>query len=331
MTSPNLPSGVSAHLTRLLDAAKRRPLKDAHIAMSAHYREGGHSSVAVPDAAAALAYAVARMPATYAACVRAFELVAGRMGAWKPRSLVDLGSGPGTAAFAAAATWPSVDRGLLVEPNAELRALAAAFLTGTALGSATHEAYDIRSLPAIGSADLVTLSYVLAEQTVETVPELIAGIAPLVSGVIVIVEPGTPAGFSRVLAAREALIASGMHVVAPCPHERPCPLTDGDWCHFSVRLARSAAHMQLKDAHVPFEDERFSFVAAVNGDARPAWGRLIGPASIEKGFADLKLCTREGVGARRIRRRDAAAYKTAKALGWGDEVDAEALVGGGPT
>lgn len=331
MTSPNLPSAVTAHLAALLDAAKRAPLKAAHDAMSAHYREGGHSRAAVPDAAAALAYAVARMPATYAACARAFDLVAKRMGGWEPRSLLDLGAGPGTAALAASAAWPSLDRGVLIEPNPDLRALAKAFLATTALGSAANEPYDIHRLPAIRAADLVTLSYVLAEQSLETVADLIARIAPLIGRLIVIVEPGTPAGYARILAARNALIGSGLNIVAPCPHNRACPLTDGDWCHFSVRLSRSAAHMQLKDAHVPFEDERFSFVAATRGGKRPAWGRMIGPSSVEKGFVDLKLCTDAGLDGRRVRRRDPSAYRAAKALAWGDEVDAEALVGRDPT
>ncbi len=327
MTSPNLPPPVVAHLAALLDTAKRAPLKAAHNAMSAHYRDGGHSRAAVPDAAAALAYAVARMPATYAACVRAFDLVSMRMGTWQPRSLLDLGSGPGTAALAATAAWPGIERGLLVEPNAELGAIATALLATTALGPVGHEAQDIHRIPVPAAADLVTLSYVLAEQVLETVPGLVQRISPSIGRLIVIVEPGTPAGYARILAARDALVAAGLRIVAPCPHDYTCPLANGDWCHFSVRLARSAAHMQLKDAHVPFEDERFSFVAAVRGDERPAWGRTIGPASVEKGFVDLKLCTRPGLEARRVRRRDAAAYKAAKSLAWGDEIDAEALVG----
>ena len=79
--------------------------------------------------------------------------------------------------------------------------------------------------------------------------------------------------------------------------------------------------MQLKEATVPFEDERFSFVAAVRGaPVAMAGARLIRPAVIEKGFADLPLCTTTGLETRRIRRRDATAYKSAKALVWGDDI-----------
>ena len=34
-----------------------------------------------------------------------------------------------------------------------------------------------------------------------------------------------------------------------------------DWCHFTQRLPRSRAHKQIKGAELPFEDEKFSYVA----------------------------------------------------------------------
>lgn len=321
MTSPNLPQTVAAHLDALLVSAKRAPLKATHEAMSAHYREGGHTREAVGDASAALAYAVARMPATYAACVRVFDLVAQRLGGWAPASLLDLGSGPGTAALAASVVWSEVSGAVLVEPNTELQAMARRLIAETPIGSTSHVAYDIARLPAVGPVDLVTLSYVLAEQPVEAVSGLVKRIVGAAGRLVVIVEPGTPAGYARVIEARSALIAAGFGILAPCPHDRACPLSGGDWCHFAVRLSRSAAHMQLKDAHVPFEDEKFSFVAAVRkGGLVPAEARLLAQPHVEKGFVDLKLCTVQGPEQRRIKRRDASAYKAAKSLGWGDEV-----------
>ena len=59
---------------------------------------------------------------------------------------------------------------------------------------------------------------------------------------LLIIEPGTPAGYARMIALRSQLIASGAHVAAPCPHQAPCPLATPDWCHFAQRLPRSRAH-----------------------------------------------------------------------------------------
>jgi ribosomal protein RSM22 (predicted rRNA methylase) len=78
---------------------------------------------------------------------------------------------------------------------------------------------------------------------------------------LVIVEPGTPAGWERILAARRQLIEAGAHVLAPCPHAFACPLQAPDWCHFAERVARSRLHRLAKGADVPWEDEKFSYVA----------------------------------------------------------------------
>ncbi|TIU19787.1 MAG: methyltransferase type 11, partial [Mesorhizobium sp.] len=84
----------------------------------------------------------------------------------------------------------------------------------------------------------------------------------LTSDTLLIVEPGTPAGWQRVLAVRSQLIEAGAHVSAPCPHEAPCPLVPPDWCHFSRRVARSRLHRLAKEADVPWEDEKFIYLAA---------------------------------------------------------------------
>jgi ribosomal protein RSM22 (predicted rRNA methylase) len=320
MTSPHLPPSVVAHFAQRIDAIGRPALKAAQVRTSALYRDGGHSREAVPDAAAALAYAVVRMPATYAACVRAFDLAANQAAEFKPTTLLDLGAGTGGATLAAAAVWPTLSGATLVEQNPALSALSEAAIAAETPITTQHIAADIRKPGnAWQAADLVTLSYVLAEQSEADVPTLMARIAASARQMIIVVEPGTPQGYARILAARDALASAGLTTLAPCPHANACPLPGGDWCHFSVRLQRSAGHRALKDADVPFEDERFAFLAAARpGVGTPANARLIRAATIEKGFADLPLCTSAGLETRRIRRRDAAGYKRAKGLLWGD-------------
>ena len=139
-------------------------------------------------------------------------------------------------------------------------------------------------------------------------------------GLLALIEPGTPAGYARILAARETLIAAGAVILAPCGHASACPLTPPDWCHFSVRLARSRDHRLAKGAEVPYEDEKFAYlVVARSHIARePPPARVLARPRVGKPGIELKLCTPEGLEARLVPKRDKPAYAVARRLGWGD-------------
>jgi ribosomal protein RSM22 (predicted rRNA methylase) len=137
---------------------------------------------------------------------------------------------------------------------------------------------------------------------------------------LVIVEPGTPGGYARIAAARRVLAGLGLHVVAPCPHDGECPIVpDRDWCHFAVRLNRTALHRRIKDGTLSFEDEKFSYVAA---SARPwprAQGRILRHPLKRKGLVTLRLCTAEdGLADRAVSKRQGETYREARDAVWGD-------------
>jgi ribosomal protein RSM22 (predicted rRNA methylase) len=137
---------------------------------------------------------------------------------------------------------------------------------------------------------------------------------------LLLVEPGTPDGYGRIIALRAQLIASGAHVAAPCPHDLACPLDPPDWCHFAQRLPRSRAHKALKNADVPFEDEKFAYVALTRVPvARPA-SRVLAPPEVGKVEVAAKLCTAGGLAAAKVPRRDKAGYARARHWRWGDAV-----------
>jgi len=135
---------------------------------------------------------------------------------------------------------------------------------------------------------------------------------------LLVVEPGTPAGYARIIALRGQLIAQGAHVAAPCPHDGKCPLEAPDWCHFSQRLQRSRAHMQVKGAELPFEDERFAYVALTRAriEKRPA--RVLAQPEVTKAAVVTKLCTTDGLVFATVPRRDKAAYHRARKQRWGE-------------
>ena len=68
------------------------------------------------------------------------------------------------------------------------------------------------------AADLVVASYVIGEIGEAEQRALAELMWSKTRDTLLVVEPGTPAGYARVIALRAQLIAAGAHVIAPCPH-----------------------------------------------------------------------------------------------------------------
>ncbi|XP_058104737.1 uncharacterized protein LOC131248473 isoform X2 [Magnolia sinica] len=261
-----------------------------------------------------VAYVAARMPAVYSACHRVLREVRRRLPEFSPTKVLDFGSGPGTALWALREIWPrSLERANLIEPSKAMQR------TGQSL------LQDLKDLPLIQSYgsiqaltqnlekgerdhDLVIASYVLGE-----IPSLSDRITiarqlwDLTRDILVLVEPGTPHGFSIISQMRSHLLwmakrkcrkaddavnasrdmsdtannvvahKSGAFVVAPCAHDGACPLEKSEkYCHFVQRLERTSSQRAYKRSKGEplrgFEDEKFCFVALRRGERpREAW------------------------------------------------------------
>src|SRR6478736_8556351 len=106
MTSPDLPAELKATLEARLKGFSRNDAAERSASISKTYRDGGGSG-AIRSETDALAYALARMPATYAAVTASLNALVEIRPAFTPNSLLDIGAGPGTATWAAAAAFPS--------------------------------------------------------------------------------------------------------------------------------------------------------------------------------------------------------------------------------
>jgi len=322
-----LPFELREAMARALEGVSRTALAERAARMSGLYREGGASVAAIRDEMDALAYAVSRMPATYAAVRNALGRLVERCPEFSPRSVLDLGAGPGTASWAAVDAWPEIESISQVDANALLMLMGKALGEGSsneALRNARQINADLgREFQHELSADLVIVSYTLAELRKVEIAELLPGAWRRCTGALVVVEPGTPAGYERTLKARDSAMEMGGRIVAPCPHEMRCPLTAPDWCHFAQRMARSRDQMILKSAALGYEDEKFAYVVAVREQLFHAAekDRILARPEMGKAGVSLKLCRRDG-GAElvTIRRRDVEAFKRAKKSEWGDEI-----------
>jgi len=314
-----LPGFVSGALHAKLENVSRTDLKARAQRMSDSYRGGGTSAVIRSDLDA-LAYAIVRMPATYAAVRAALAQTAQIVPDFGPRTLLDVGAGPGTATWAACDAWPSLERATLIDDNSHLLALAQAMQAS--LDISAQRSAMAAALPDAASADVVLASYVLTELPDASLRATLDRLWDKAERLLVIVEPGTPNGFKRILACRDALIARGAQIVAPCSHEGRCPLADGPrWCHFSARVPRSRDHLLVKDANVPFEDEKFSYLVAGKGFPPLDRGRrILATPKVDKSAVTLTVCTPDVPEQRRVARGDKDAYRAAKRLDWGDAI-----------
>jgi SAM-dependent methyltransferase len=161
----------------------------------------------------------------------------------RPRTALDLGSGPGPVAFAA------LDAGAaeVLAADRSARALAAARKLAAAAGEplATRE-WDPRrpgSIAALAPGrtfDLVTLGHVVnelfqgegaAERRAALLEEAVGMLSP--GGSVVVIEPALRDTSRALLEVRDRLVARGLVVRAPCLFRGPCPalLRPTDWCH----------------------------------------------------------------------------------------------------
>lgn len=270
----------------------------------------------------ALAYALARLPATYAACAAVFA-EAGRIAPdFAPTRLTDAGTGPGGAAWAALEAWPSLTAVHQLEAAPAFVDLARQLAAEgpEPLRDAWLARADLTAAQPLPAGDLVIASYVLAEIAPAQQGPLVDRLWAACEGVLALIEPGTPAGFERLRAARARLIDQGSTILAPCPHDAACPIASPDWCHFAQRLPRSRDHRLAKGGDAPFEDEKYAYVLA----ARPSvplgvrTPRILAPPRAAKPGITLKLCTPGGIEAAFVARRDKAAHASVRRLGWGD-------------
>ncbi len=320
----SLPAELAAAIEQRLEGVSRKELAIRAEAFSLVYRSGG-TSRSLSEDADILAYLVARLPATYAAVSAAFEAVRETVPDFAPQTFLDAGAGTGAASWAAIGAWPSLAYVTMLDHNVRFLAMARHLAQASErLAKADIVEGDLATAKARPACDLVTASYVLSELAEIRAAQVARDLWSVTSGLLVLVEPGTPAGFARIRAAREALVGEGAHVAAPCTHDNACPMEAPDWCHFSQRLPRSRDHMKAKDANVPFEDERYSYIALIRAPVPAAnRARIIAPPEEDKAGITFPICDDRGLHRGVILRRDRAVFEMLRKAGWGDTIVSE--------
>jgi len=345
---PALRQAIEQELSGCDGAGLRTALRAASARLTECYHQSGAS--AGPSASAALsndeqraAYLAVRVPATFAAAVAAItwtreswtrESCSGDL-----RTVLDLGSGPGTALWAALQVFPTLISATAIERDPRLIEIArrlSASAPYPALRQAAWLQGDLTATIPTASTpdaawDLVVCSYTLNELREAQRSEFIRQAWARSGKLLVVIEPGTKAGFANILDVRTRLLAEGATLVAPCPNALACPMAGGgDWCHFAARVERTAEHRRLKNATLGHEDEKFCYVAFSRSPSRsparsPAEGEVESPGArivrhpkIFSGYTQLTLCREGEIAATTITRSKKEDWRRLKRLGWGD-------------
>jgi ribosomal protein RSM22 (predicted rRNA methylase) len=318
-----LPRELQHAIEREVEKVERTRLNQACAQLTEQYQAARFSSPPVATEAHRAAYLTVRLPATYAVNLRVFEEIKRRSTGTAINTMLDLGAGPGTALHAAREIFPELQGATLVESDAGFISM------GKRLGSQSSAAavresqwiqHDLKTVTQFELHDLVVISYALGELPQTAMEKLISRAWAATQKLLVIIEPGTVRGFGFIHAARAFLIASGAHVLAPCPHALTCPMAAvGDWCHFAERVERTSLHRQLKGGSLGYEDEKFSYIVASREVFPWPPARIVRHPRKNSGHVKLTLCTPEGLKNPVISKSQKESYKKARKAEWGDE------------
>ncbi|KAG0502815.1 hypothetical protein HPP92_002887 [Vanilla planifolia] len=230
-----------------------------------------------------VAYVASRMPAVYSACHRVLKEVRRRLPEFSPTSMLDFGSGPGSALWAMREVWPQpLERVNLVEPSKDMQRAAQSLLRDLKGVPIIHSYDSIQELnqnleKRERKHDIVISSYALGEiSSLRDRITLVRQLWDLTRDVLVLLEPGTPHGSKIIWQLRRYVlwmakrkhrkseksdevccheksivdrgaVREGAFVIAPCSHDGRCPLENsGKYCHFVQRLERTSSQRAYK-------------------------------------------------------------------------------------
>ncbi|SAM00979.1 hypothetical protein [Absidia glauca] len=300
------------------------------------------------------AYTAGVLPSTYGAITNVLHEVKNRLSNFTPSSLLDFGTGPGTAIWAAQNVFDGLNRITGVDLSEDM------LRTAEFLRDATHSSKDIEFKRYLAydarqpKSDLVISAFTLGDiSSLALQRSTIQQLWDQTGDILVLIERGTPVGFSNIARARQFVLdhdKEQAHVVAPCPHDKPCPLLyslqanpEKFWCHFSQRVQRPSFLMKTKHSKHNTEDSKYSYVVLRKGprpSTKPSpisveeegtseitveeqaysWPRLIQPPLKKNKHVVMDICSSSGTIQRMVipKSQGKVPYRDARKSAWGD-------------
>lgn len=303
-------------LQKQLDKQITKNVRSAFLEMTERYRSGQKIS-GLSSNDEAMAYILARLPATYSVLRELFDKIATD----NINSLLDIGAGPGHAIWAAYDRWPALEEATIIEPDRHMFKIQQELIKSAPINDVN--AINSTSLLETNKSDLVICSYVLNELPLLKQQQMVEKAWQVTGKYMVIIYPGANRYFSDFLAIREQAINYGGAIIAPCPHAFECPIKSqqSDWCHFTTKVLRDKSHMKVKNGKNNHEDEKFTYLIVSklsSSENLLQYDRIVKKPMQRKGHIVLDICTKNGSLDREVISKTDKHYKQAKKAKWGD-------------
>lgn len=231
------------------------------------------------DDAMTLAYLMEYFPSLYSINLRIMTEIRKRLADFHPKRVLDFGCGPGSASMAIRDIWPDSIEQILGIDTSDSMLEVARHLSHDGNPQLKKDQFVLQKylpLTLHPTYDLVVASYSLNEFRNDSLrSKTLENLWSLTKDILVLVQPGTVTGFQQLQQAREWVLAQKMtvnesttiaHTVAPCPHDKPCPLLEkNSWCHFVQRSERTQPQLEVHGGFLNYLDERYSYVVLRRG------------------------------------------------------------------
>lgn len=310
-----IPFELEEKIAREIQNVKLSDLKEVAQTLSNRYmNEKRKAQSLINKKLEVLAYSIIRMPATFCAIDKAIEETLKK---YNPtiETALDIGSGTGAGEWAILNNI-DISKITCIEREDEMSSLAQKLLEEHK--NINWKNQDIVKNKINEKADLVIVSYMINELQDEVKEDVIKNILESFNKIVIFIEPGTPDGFSNIRKIQKLAINNNLNILAPCTSQNECKLPKDDWCHSIVRVERNKIHKFVKDADVPYEDEKFSYIAISKEKIDNSGGRILRHPNISSGFIKVKLCNNGIIEEKTFTKKDKDNFKKIKKLKCGD-------------
>jgi len=286
----------------------------------------------------AIAYAIARMPATYVATMTAFKQILTKnklkenLNLNEFETVIDVGAGTGSATLAICEMF-TPKKVICLEKEDVMIELGSKLLSESenkVVKNVDWKKFDIMDASKINfcqkKADVVVTSYMLNEFGDGDVLKVVDSLWQMTEKLLVIIDPGTPKDYERLIKIKEFLENNGGFIIAPCTTCEKCGLPETDWCNFSCRVERTKLQKDVKLGTVPYEDEKFTYLAVSKikyDEKNEKIARIIRHPLIKSNMVEVKLCLEGKIYNKIYTKKDKEIYKLVRKAKVGDVINVD--------